>query len=80
MGRCLLEPDSPYFIEKIERTNIFVVFHLVCPLNDRYRLPDRYAAVVSDDDIDGVSSRKVFHMLIKRSRPGNPSVYDLIVK
>ena len=75
---CTLIP--PISWTKSKEPTFFVVFHLVCPLNNRYRLPDRYAAVVSDDGIDGVSSRKVFHMSIKRSRPGNPSVYDLIVK
>jgi hypothetical protein len=60
MGRCLLEPVTPYFIDRIERTDLRVVFRLVFPLNDRYRLPEQYAAVVSDDDINDVNRRKVF--------------------
>jgi hypothetical protein len=54
-GRCLLEPDNPYLIEKIEIIGLGVLFHLVCPLGNRYCLPEQYAKVVSDDDIHAVN-------------------------
>jgi hypothetical protein len=78
--RCCLEPETPYFIIKIERIERCVIVHLVRPLCSRYRLPDHYANILSDDDIEAVNSRRLLHVLIKRSRPDNPGVYDLFIE
>jgi len=53
IGRCYLEPDTPYFIEKMERFGLCgrcVVVHLVCPSlgTRRHCLPEHYAVAVTD--------------------------------
>jgi hypothetical protein len=81
MGQCCLEPDTAHFITKLERfEDLCVVVHLVHPVCNRFRLPEQYSNVVSDDDIEAVNSRRIVYLLIKRSRPDTPGVFDLVIE
>jgi len=56
-----------------------LIFHLDCPYEYLYRLPDHYASVVSDDDIYAVNSGRVLYTLCKRRRT-DTDVYDLVIE
>ena len=84
IGRCHLEPDTPYLIEKMERyglCGLYIFVHLVCPPlgNLRYCLPEYYAMVVTDEDIRTVNSGPLLHVFVLRSRRDMPDVFDLVV-
>ena len=84
IGRCHLETDTPYLIGKMERygfCGLYILLHLVFPSlgNLRYCLPEHYAMVVTDEDIRGVNSGPLLHVLVLRSRRDMPVVFDLVV-
>ena len=75
---CPLAEDRAYFISDITRTGTAVTLGLVHPVLSRYRLPTRYAAVVSQDDIDNINTGRVYHTL-KMRRCGNRNGYVLSI-
>ena len=83
IGRCRLEPDTPYLIDKIERFGLcgLYVVHLVCPPLDirLYWLPEHYAVVVTDEDIKTADSGHILHVLVLRNRKDMPGIFDLVV-
>ena len=84
IGRCHLEPDTPYLIEKLERIGLcgLYIMHLVCPpLVTRWRhcLPEHYGLAVRDENIKTANSGRLLHVLVLRSRKDMPCVFDLVV-
>jgi len=80
----ILEPDTPYLIEKMEQYDIcflYIHVHLVfLPLGNLWNcLPEHYAKVVTDEAIRAVNSGPLLHVLVLRSRRDMPGVFDLVV-
>jgi hypothetical protein len=79
LGLYILKTEIPYLIQKIERIGRRVIFYFDCPLGYQYCLPEHYANVVSEDNIDAVNNGRVLHTMIKRRRK-DTDVYDLVIE
>jgi hypothetical protein len=81
MGMYCLKPDTPHFINKMERfEDLCVIVNLLHPLCNVIRLPEHHSEVVSDDVIEAINTRQVLHSLTKKSRPDTPGVFDVIIE
>ena len=62
LGICFMKPETEYLIEKVERIGHRLIFHLITPnvrAHYQYLLPENYATVVSEEDIENINTQEV---------------------